>query len=53
MSIYHYVIPLLGVYMCISAFQEWKEDRDSASLHILLAILSFIVTFIVWFSKWR
>lgn len=47
----NYALPLLGFYMFISIFQEWEENRDLASLHILLAILIFIVTFVVWFSK--
>lgn len=45
-----YAVPLLGIEKCISAFQQWKEDRDLASLDILLAIITFTVTFIIWFA---
>ena len=45
-----YVIPLLGLYWVISAYQEWKDDRDSASLKIIFAVFLFITTVIVWLS---
>ena len=45
-----YVIPLLGLYWGISAYQEWKDDRDSASLKIIFAVFLFITTVIVWLS---
>ena len=43
-----YVIPLLGLYWVISAYQEWQDDRDSASLKIIFAVFLFISTVIVW-----
>ena len=43
-----YVIPLLGLYWGISAYQEWQDDRDSASLKIIFAVFLFITTVIVW-----
>ena len=43
-----YVIPLLGLYWGISAYQEWQDDRDSASLKIIFAVFLFISTVIVW-----
>ena len=45
-----YVIPLLGLYWGISAYQEWQDDRDSASLKIIFAVFLFISTVIVWLS---
>ena len=45
-----YVIPLLGLYWGISAYQEWQDDRDSASLKIIFAVFLFITTVIVWLS---
>ena len=45
-----YIVPLLGVYKCIEAYEKWDEDRDLASIDILLAILIFAVTFIIWFT---
>lgn len=45
-----YVIPLLGLYWVISAYQEWQDDRDSASLKIIFAVFLFITTVIVWLS---
>ena len=43
-----YVIPLLGLYWGGSAYQEWQDDRDSASLKIIFAVFLFISTVIVW-----
>lgn len=48
---YGYILPLVGAHRCILAFQEWNEDRDAASLNILLSILIFAVTFVIWFEK--
>lgn len=45
-----YVIPLLGLYWGISAYQEWQDNRDSASLKIIFAVFLFISTVIVWLS---
>lgn len=46
----YYAAPLLGVYTCIRAVQDWNKDRDSASLFIILAIIIFMVTFAIWLN---
>lgn len=44
------VLPLIGINISISAFQEWNEDRDVASIHSILAVLAFIITMAIWFK---
>ena len=46
----YYAVPLLGLYTCIWAVQDWNKDRDSASLAIILAIFIFMVTFAIWLN---
>lgn len=46
-----YAVPILGVYLFVLSFQEWKQKRGSAILSICLSIFIFIVSFIVWFGK--
>lgn len=46
----HYAITLLGISICISAFKKWNEDRDGASLYIILAILIFMVMIPMWLN---
>lgn len=40
-----YVVPLLGVYLLVSAVQEWKKRRVLAIISICIAILIFILQF--------
>lgn len=45
------MVPLVGIYLTISAFQEWNKDRDSASIYFILAIFAVIITLAIWIGK--
>ena len=45
------MLPLVGIYLTISAFQEWNKDRDSASIYVILAIFALIITLAIWIGK--
>ena len=45
------MVPLVGIYLTISAFQEWNKDRDSASIYVIMSIFSLIITLAVWIGK--
>ena len=45
------MLPLAGIYLIISAFQEWNKDRDSASIYVILAIFALIITLAIWIGK--
>lgn len=44
-------IPLLGVLMLIQGLQEWKRNRTSAILLLVVALFIFIVSIVNIFSK--
>ena len=45
------LVPLVGIDLSISAFQVWNEDRDSASIYIILAIIAFVIALAIWLGK--
>lgn len=45
------MLPLVGIYLTISAFQEWNKDRDSASIYVIMSIFALIITLAVWIGK--
>ena len=44
-------IPLLGVLMLTMGLQEWKRNRTSAILLLVVALFIFIVSIVNIFSK--
>ena len=45
------LLPLVGIYLTISTFQEWNKDRDSASIYVIMSIFALIITLAVWIGK--
>ena len=41
-------VPLIGIYLIISAIQDWNKNRDSASIYVVLSIFVWIITLAIW-----